>query len=75
LALYIYAGDDLPAGEPEPKISEETRAKLAELATTKEIAEKIDLALAKKGRNSLDDLTEDEGRSSLLGSTDNPPHK
>jgi hypothetical protein len=65
LALYIYAGDDLPAGEPEPKIGEETRAKLAELATTKEIAERIDLALAKKGRNSLDDLTEDEGQKLL----------
>jgi hypothetical protein len=62
LALYIYAGDDLPAGEPEPKISEETLVKLNELGATKEIAAKIDLALAKKGRNSLDDLTEDEGQ-------------
>jgi ADP-ribose pyrophosphatase YjhB (NUDIX family) len=37
LGLYIYAGEDLPEGEPEPKIGEETRAKLTELATTKEI--------------------------------------
>jgi hypothetical protein len=36
-----------------------------ELAATKEIAERIDLALAKKGRNSLDDLTEDEGQKLL----------
>jgi hypothetical protein len=66
LGLYIYAGEDLPEGEPEPKIGEETRAKLTELATTKEIETKIDLALAKKGRSSLDDLTEDEAQKLIL---------
>jgi hypothetical protein len=75
LGLYIYAGEDLPEGEPEPKISEETLVKLNELGATKEIAERINLALAKKGRSSLGDLTETKGRSSSLGSTDNPPHK
>jgi hypothetical protein len=65
LGLYIYAGEDLPVGEPEPQISELTRARLAELAEKKEIAEKINLALAKKGRSSLDDLTEDEAQKLL----------
>jgi hypothetical protein len=47
------------------QISEETIVKLNELGATKEIAERIDLALAKKGRNSLDDLTEDEAQKLL----------
>jgi hypothetical protein len=66
LGLYIYAGDDLPAGEPEPKISDGTRKGLVVLANDPSIAEKINLALAKKGRSSLDDLTEDEGQKLIL---------
>lgn len=62
IGLYIYAGEDLPTGEP---VSELTRARLAELAEKKEIAEKINLALANKGRSSLDDLTEDEAQKLL----------
>jgi hypothetical protein len=55
-----------PQASQSRQIGEETIVtKLNELATTKEIAERIDLALAKKGRNSLDDLTEDEGQKLL----------
>ena len=63
LGLYIYAGEDLPEGEPEPKISAGTSTALKSLSSgNPTIAAKIDLVLAKKEKNSLDDLTEDEGQ-------------
>jgi hypothetical protein len=67
LGLYIYIGDDLPAGEPEPKISLGTSTALKSLSSGDSLIEqKINLALAKKGRSSLDDLTEDEGQKLIL---------
>ncbi len=66
LGLYIYAGEDLPEGEPEPKISSGTSTALKSLSSGDSLIEqKINLALAKKGRNSLDELTEDEGQKLL----------
>jgi hypothetical protein len=54
-----------PQASQSRQISEETIVKLNELGATKEIAERINLALAKKGRSSLGDLTEDEGQKLL----------
>jgi hypothetical protein len=63
--LYIYAGEDLPEGEPEPKISAGTSTALNVSFLWRHpdnCSKELIWFLQKRKSNSLDDLTEDEGQ-------------
>jgi hypothetical protein len=67
LGLYIYAGEDIPYEEPKPAepIKPDTKKAISKLCVDADVATKLQNALYKKGIETLDQLSEEQGQSLL----------